>query len=536
MKSIEKYMLILVASLALLLAGCGGGGSTLATQPPPGPTPGQTAIMQAETALMNAETALEMLGASATDAQRESAYRAVEQAADNLVMALKANNGSPAAVETATTARQAAMNMADELSQKIADDAVAADAAMTAMATKLYSAIGTDPFANHGTDTAVSATGVLTVQNGESPTGGGGHQLKEDKTAMVAPLHGWTGSRHTATVTGFGAGAYTARMYADIEAPTPGEKINTLANFDTTNGVLPATGGHFAASNAAKIASPQFDHSAGVKPFELPTPNPVGERIVTIDGSYDGVGGVYSCNTGAAGTNSCSVTKASGDGYTLTGSGTWSFKPANPEDTLAPTPDTLYPVYGWWLHEASDGTAYVGAFFRFNDGGKGSLTETGPASEIQVLGSSQNLNGTATYRGGAAGMYAISAGATNDAGHFTADAELSVTFSTTGTNTNHRIEGTIDNFMGSDGMSRDWSVALKETSIEGNSNVFPATGHDSVTTWTMGGTAADDSGEWEGSVFSANDGGVPTVVTGVFRSEYENIGRMVGAFGANLEE
>ena len=44
MKSTDKYMLVLVASLALLLAGCGGGSSstpTTPTTPPvnPGPTP-----------------------------------------------------------------------------------------------------------------------------------------------------------------------------------------------------------------------------------------------------------------------------------------------------------------------------------------------------------------------------------------------------------------------------------------------------------------------------------------------------------------
>ena len=103
MKSIEKYMLILVASLALFLAGCGGGGSSTTAPVDPGPTPAQDAIMQAETALMNAETALEMLGASATDEAKVAAYRAVQQAANNLVMALQANGGTAAEVEAATT-------------------------------------------------------------------------------------------------------------------------------------------------------------------------------------------------------------------------------------------------------------------------------------------------------------------------------------------------------------------------------------------------------------------------------------------------
>ncbi len=545
MKSTDRKILILVASLALLLAGCGGGSSTPPVEP--GPTQGDMAISNAQSALSDAEAAA---SAAMTEDAKLAAYREVQRAADNLVAALTTHGGSDAEIAAAAGKSGNAKAMADNLARKVEDDAVAADAAMTAMAAKLYTVIGDDPLANNGRDSAVSPTGVLTVQNLDPPFGFGGRaaaQLKEDKSTMVAPLHGWTGSRHTATVavgtvrTVNGSdnrdapGTYTAHLYSDVGEPTQGAKFNTLANFDTTNGELPATGGHFEAANAAKIASPEFDHSAGVKPFKLPDPNPTGERIVTIDGSYDGVAGVYSCNTGTAGTGTCTVTKASGDGYTLTGTGsTWTFKPGNPEDTLAPTPDTVYPVYGWWLHEALDGTSYVSAFtsYRGTDG----PVNLSPSSTPD--GDPVNLHGTATYRGGAAGMYALQSatGGTNDAGRFTADAELKATFSTTAggtftTDINHKIEGTIDNFMGSDGMSRDWSVALKEGSID-----FLGVIRSPKTIWSIGGTAAGESGQWTGNLYKQNDGGVPTVGTGVFHSEYENAGRMVGAFGVNLEE
>ena len=68
------------------------------------------------------------------------------------------------------------------------------------------------------------------------------------------------------------------------------------------------------------------------------------------------------------------------------------------------------------------------------------------------------LRGTATYTGGAAGQYALrsSTGGTNDAGSFTARAKLDADFN------DDTITGTIDNFMGADGKSRNWSVELKE--------------------------------------------------------------------------
>ena len=540
-----------MASLALLLAGCGGGGPSTAP-----PDPGQTAdmaIMDAKDALTAAEAAV---SSAMTEDAKLAAYREVQRAADNLVAALTTHGGSDAEIAAAAGKSGNAKAMADNLARKIEDDAVAADAAMTALAAKLYAAMDPieydsvldernfRPFNKNGNDTGLAQNpGFLTVQNLNSV--GSGHPLEEDKTAMVAPLNGWKGSRHTATVaTGNGAGTYTAHMYSDVGEPTPGEKINTLANFDTANGVLPATGGHFAAANAAKIASPEFDHSAGVKPFMLPDPNPAGERIVTIDGSYYGVAGMYSCDTGTGATlNTCSVTKASGEGYTLTGSGTWTFKPGDPNDLVTASPDTVYPVYGWWLHEEPDGTATVSPFTSYRGG---TLTEPSPEIAILITGTDTGflvnpLFGTATYKGGAAGMYALqsSTGGTNDAGHFTADAELTATFNGgRSTDPSHTITGTIDSFVGSNGMSRDWSVELKQISIVGRNGSFntPPSLDGKITTWSMGGTAASDSGKWEGTLYKKNDAEVPTVGTGMFYSEYENAGRMTGAFGVNLEE
>ena len=546
MKSTDRKILILVASLALLLAGCGGGSSTPPVEP--GPTQGDMAISNAQSALSDAE---ESASSAMTDEAKLAAYREVQRAADNLVAALTTHGGSEADISAAAGKSGNAGAMADILARKIEDDAVAADAAMTALAAKLYTAIGANPLGDSilaipphsGNDTGISDTGILTVQNLKSR--GSGHPLEEDKTALVASLHGWAGSAHTATVaTGTpGAGTYTAHLYSDVGEPEPGPKINAGVpgvGFALVNNrvLLDGPVGPPVQLNRdvpERIASPQFDHTAGTKTFKLPDPNPSGETIINIRGSYYGVEGTYDCEQ--IGNGACTVTKASGDGYVLGGGNGWYFRPDNPEDRVTARPDTVYPVYGWWLHEEPDGTTTVSPFtdYRGTDGPV-NLSRSTFASADPV-----NLHGTATYRGGAAGMYALqsSTGGTNDAGQFTADAELKATFSTTGgttTDINHKIEGTIDNFMGSDGMSRDWSVALKEGRISFDGS-FPGTGSPPPKTiWSMGGTSAGESGQWKGRLYKQNDGGVPTVGTGVFHSEYGNAGRMTGAFGVNLEE
>ena len=532
-------MLVLVASLALLLAGCGGGGSSTTAPVDPGPTPAEAAIMQAETALTAAETALEMLGASATDESKVAAYRAVQQAADNLVMALKVNGGKAAEVEAATTARQNAMNMADSLDMKIADAQAAADKAMAATAAKLYAGIGnalllanTDvPGGRHSRYTGTNDANITVEINDAGNTVPA--VLTEDKKAMVADYHGWAGKRYTASGTGL-PGTYEAIVYSNVE-PTPGEKFSVQYSAN----IVPATGVLNEATTegtASRVSSPRFDQSAGVKTFELPTNN----VAVMIPGSFHGVTGQYSCVPGAAG-NTCAVQMAA-EGFTLgtvsdadnnpatplafaAAGGTWTFKPGNPDALVTSTPDPYYASYGWWIHTAEDGKLTVAPFIDEKGGIQNVPDGTGLAA----------LQGTATYSGGAVGYYALSSstGGTNDAGHFTARAMLEADF------TNLSVTGTIDNFMGADGMSRDWSVEMMKQTVQ-TSGVFNGTdgsggGGASKTKWTIDGTAGSASGQWRGKFKENGDDLVPTIGIGTFHSSFGVDGRMAGAFGVNKE-
>ena len=108
--------------------------------------------------------------------------------------------------------------------------------------------------------------------------------------------------------------------------------------------------------------------------------------------------------------------------------------------------------------------------------------------------------------GGAAGQYAHHSitGGTNAAGLFIARATLAANFSENG------ITGTINQFMGADGKSRDWSVDLMKSSISavgtiaGDPDDTTNTGI-RMTQWTIGGIAADADGDWSGSL-QENDG------------------------------
>ena len=523
MKSTDKFVLVLVASLALLLAGCGGGGSSTA---PPADVPSQAdmAITDAQAALMAAEAAV--TGAMTDDAKL-AAYRKVQRAADNLVMALTTHGGSDAEIAAAASKSGNAEVMADTLAQQIEDDAMAADMAMMETAAKLYAGIS----AKIGSVSSSTLNRRAAAYHIDDPIlqvaiGTPVVNLSEDKKTMVAANHGWEGARWVDPAGGDMVEAY---VYSNVGEPTQGAKFNSgdgagNVGFATIAGVLTLAE---ATNLATRIASPSFDHTAGTKTFKLPESNPQGETIITIPGSYYGVSGMYSCDP-AVDDDGCRVNRAS-NGYTLaltgTGGGTWTFTATNPDARVTDMPDENYVSYGWWIHKSADGSTFTASAFYDVKG--------------RVLNASglNALNGTATYVGGAAGKYALSSpiGGTNDAGHFTARATLEANFTTNtdSDTTSNAVTGTIDNFIGADGEARDWTVELKGSSITNGGAMIDATTNG--TAWTIGGTAASDSGEWEGQLYNNGDDGVPQAAAGNFYSEFGRDGKMVGGFGVNLE-
>ena len=351
--------------------------------------------------------------------------------------------------------------------------------------------------------------------------------MTEDKKTTVADNYGgWKGKRYTAGGTGV-TGTYEAIVYSNVGKPTEGAKFSTQysENFSSTTGILNEV---TTEGTASRVASSSFDQSAGVKSFEKAE----SLAYLPISGSYHGVSGEYRC---VPGDNSKCAAQVAAEGFTLgtvstaqdslnqftAGGGTWTFKPTNPDAKVMSTPDAIYASYGWWIHKSADGKTFIASAFATD---RGSVPD---ATGITAL------RGTAKYMGGAAGKYALrsSTGGTNDAGHFTARAMLNADFN------DDTITGTIDNFMGADGKSRDWSVELKEADIA-DGGAITRTGEGEAgndTVWTIGETAGAASGEWSGSLQDNGADGVPKVGSGTFHSTFNDDGRMVGAFGVNKQ-
>ena len=487
----------------------------------------RTAITNAVAA---ARTAVGMVDDGATDAQ--------VTAADNAVAALKAAidgaadipegdddvasaQGTLATLEgqlaTAKTSRTAAM---DEADRKAAE-------AMAATAVKLHA--GIYPPAADDTGTAVgdvhaaynTGNTAIVVTTGDGTTANAA-TLTEDKKASVATLSGWTGKKYTHSVTsGDNKGdMYEAVVYSGVGMPTMGAKFSTqypdTETFVTAGVVTLDTTG--TDTPASRVAIDSFDLTAGTKDYKLPTSNPSGITRITEAGSFHGVRGTYSCAP-VSGTP-CTASKAP-TGLTL--AGPWTFKPTSADSRVTDVKDDTYASYGWWLHTAAGGSLTASAFTDAVG------TATAAIGNLEA--------GTATYSGGAAGHYALSSstGGTNDSGRFTARAMLEADFE------DDMVTGTIDRFMGDDGMERNWTVELMKSGLGANGVITgdDGTGAAKMTKWTIDGTAAAAAGQWSGALLateaSSDTSGVPEVATGTFYSTYGSAGKMVGAFGANKQ-
>ena len=268
----------------------------------------------------------------------------------------------------------------------------------------------------------------------------------------------------------------------------------------------------------------------------------VTDSAFTTRGTYDGAPGVYRC------TGTCTSTN-DGDGSPSGLTGTWHFKPDAGANAMAHQPDAAYLYYGWWVSKDKDGMPTAASVFVGEMGDvEGGGTFTDPTT----------IAGSATYAGSAAGKFALDysrnalLNGTSDGGHFTADVELTAKFGATTAPNNGGVSGTVDNFRLNDG-SEDpgWSVTL-HLAPWGSTGAFATPGADVTetaadeslgTTWSIDGTSAPRSGTWNGQTYdealapaAVDDGSnVPTTATGTFYSEFSDVGRMAGAFGAEKE-
>ena len=363
--------------------------------------------------------------------------------------------------------------------------------------------------------------------------------LKKDKKATVAPIGDWTGERFYHQQDTDDKLLHEAFVYSYVGKATPGKKFSTVyvlqdedQDYQLNSSDADLAGDPSDVFAPKKVSIPSVTRTAGEHEFEKARTR---DDEIEVAGSYHGVAGTYRCELGSSDNASCTA-KVTADGLMLGGddSPTWVFVPSSRDARVSDSSDTDYASFGWWVQKEGGDINTVSVFEDF----RGTV---GTGLEAAAF---NNLEGTATYQGGAIGQYAFRSdtGGKNESGHFVATATLEADFGGAGDDSGD-ISGTIDDFkVGDDGDARDWSVALEESGFTAASNVATAGDGDDGTVWTMGSgddaTAADASGSWQVNLrnnTNGGDGGVPEVATGVFFSEFGSEGKMVGAFGAVAE-
>ena len=187
--------------------------------------------------------------------------------------------------------------------------------------------------------------------------------------------------------------------------------------------------------------------------------------------------------------------------------------------------DTEYEHFGWWtMVVAEGGTVAFQTFF----GG----------TEAAIFGTNtDDLEGTATYKGPSAGRYAVKTFNSNSTldsirhGEFTAAVELTAKFGggAIAEDDQDTISGDVTNFVGQNGDDLSaWNVVLKE--IGGLESIIGgAFSGDENVEGGVGGSPVS-SGSWSGQFFGENDA-VPTSVAGEFDA-HSSHGHVAGGFGS----
>ena len=297
------------------------------------------------------------------------------------------------------------------------------------------------------------------------------------------------------------------------------------------------------------------------RPDEMTTAGGSSDDPITMfTGTVHGIPGTFSCD--AADDALCTAPETFTDGKVNGGtdelSDGWMFTPD--EGAISYTDDMEYLVFGWWLNKGEDGKPdYV---HRITSAPGWGVVRTS-ASTLGTL-----LRGAATYKGAAAGKYAMASAGEDmyEGGHFTAMATLMVDFDADLDATNDAddnigvaLSGTINNFMTGDTARPDWMVELMVDGDEVTADVTePLTSlagdadAEMTTEWSTGG-AQMGTGEWTATFYGGDNNGAadndllsntahPMAVIGTFNAHIGTddadsgaIGRLQGAFGANKE-
>lgn len=486
--------------LALSLSACGGG-SGIATLSIDTAEDQRKAI---SSAIQAARDEVGALGDDATEAELAAAADAIETArkavsdADALTASERRAHASTVSLleENLASAKTRIASARNLRRQEMAMEARRLTAAFAAPRI-------TDIDAMVGRDTPPVMSGTVP---GTPATAVSGLETLAPSDASTA--NGWQRGLYTVPDEA-GALVDTVVLYSNIEAPGARPFSGEGGKYATGNGLdaegnLPID----ANTDATLIVSASFPTGPGIRTHDA---DAAGDAQVT--GSFDGAPGTYVCTPAID--NDCRSSIKHGGGIELTGGGGWKFVPA--EGAMVPTPDGEYQYFGWWLRD-TNGSYAVGLFHRGTGGATDEFTDL-PA-----------LQGTATYTGPAAGLFAITPQPGDaSAGGFTATVTLEADFGD-GTDLG-TVEGSVDDFM-VNGQAKDWSVEMQAARIDTDGAITPGSTDTALTYWTIGDTKAQTTATWSGQFHDVDDDRTPVVATGRFEAVHGNVGRMIGAFGA----
>lgn len=524
MRTMKTLAIAAFAASALALAGCGGGGSSSTATPPTqtSPTPAELAAT-ATTALDTAKAAVDAVMDDSDAAAVTAADTAVAAAETAVMAASESDDHAALSQRLGTLQGSLAAKKQSRLAAMGAEDTQdAKDRTALAKALKKAidgTAIGADGNAITVTPTSIPAIDTSIPADSTADTAA----LTLKKGASVGSLGSWSGTDY-AGEDGSGNTKSTGmvRAYSNEEAAKShsftseaGEALHSLQHADTT------VRGDYALSGTDATTDPPVSSEIGGFPT---TGQESYDEDDTVTGTYMGAAGTYKCIAATG----CTSNAAGADGIDL--SGGWTFTPSATAMVLQK--DASYLQFGWWVRKDKDGPTHAGVFYR-NAGATALTADDGTITNT--------ITGKATYVGSAAGKFAVSdplRPAHDNAGHFTADAELMAEFKGT---TGADLSGIIDKFRLNDGSDDPgWSIALQKPSAPVTNGEFGRAAN-AGTVWSIGGAKTAASGAWEARMYddkpaASSPNNTPDSVVGSFSSSIGSTHSLVGAFGAERQQ
>ena len=487
-----RFATAVLLGFVLMVAGaCGGGGGDSAK------------LTELETRVEEAEEARKKAEAEAAEAEKRR--QEAEAEAKKTAEAEEARKQAEAEAEDERKKREAAEQREQEAREEAARRIEEAEqqANMAVRAPLLITELN-----------VLAATDVATGA-------GVGHMPGESRTftrPLNLPAKGSApsvpGSWSSASYSGprGNVGTDTVYLYTNIQAPgskafwkVHGESVaSTVTDFATT-----AKPSGFGTNRSL------YQDSGGT---------PVPRDNVSRGGTYDGYSGTFKCATG------CNIAAAADGALTFTGDWTFTAGPTAKRHSSQAQQDSEFLYFGIWAYEPTD--AATPPDFKWAAGGD--------ADDITNF---TNLTGTAEFRGGAIGKYALTkvAGRAAKIGTFTATANFSATFGGSPT-----ISGRITDFK-EDGSSlgSGWHVFLGSSASE--AATLAATG----ATGTLEAHGAVDgdtaTGAWAATLHGSDNADMSAAddytaakypkadvagVAGWFRANAGTNAAIAGAFGA----